>query len=164
MAWSEAEIYGLHTATHSRRRVCVNVALAGEGGLPNVLHRVPYDASTSAAAIDRGERFRPKDDPALALMRDVARAIADGDLERRASLDAPGELADLALSLRELSVQLAARDAARHADEALLVQLTESLNEGVFGVDSTRHVIRINETGRRLLGVHQRGKPANPNA
>ena len=86
-------------------------------------------------------------------LRNVARAIADGDLERRASLDAPGELGDLALSLRELSVQLAARDAARHADEALLVQLTESLNEGVVGVDATRQVIRINETGRRLLGV-----------
>ncbi|HEY2849322.1 MAG TPA: ATP-binding protein [Gemmatimonadaceae bacterium] len=85
----------------------------------------------------------------------VARAIADGDLERRGSLDAPGELGDLALSLRELSVQLAARDAARRADEALLVQLTESLNEGVVGVDSTRHVIRINETGRRLLGVRE---------
>jgi hypothetical protein len=82
MAWSEAEIYGLHTATTSRRRVCVNVALAGEGGLPNVLHRVPYAASTAAVAIDRGERFRPKNDPALALMRDVARAkkqAADGN-------------------------------------------------------------------------------------
>ncbi len=88
-------------------------------------------------------------------LRNVARAIADGDLERRASLDAPGELGDLALSLRELSVQLAARDAARRADEALLVQLTESLNEGVVGVDSTRHVIRINETGRRLLGARE---------
>ncbi len=88
-------------------------------------------------------------------LRNVARAIADGDLERRGSLDAPGELGDLALSLRELSVQLAARDAARRADEALLVQLTESLNEGVVGVDSTRHVIRINETGRRLLGVRE---------
>jgi signal transduction histidine kinase len=88
-------------------------------------------------------------------LRDVARAIADGDLARRASLDSPGELGDLALSLRELSVQLEARDAARRADEALLVQLTESLNEGVVGVDATRHVIRINETGRRLLGVRE---------
>src|ERR1019366_5478460 len=91
----------------------------------------------------------------LAELRNVARAISDGDLERRASLDAPGELGDLALSLRELSVQLAARDAARRADEALLVQLTESLNEGVVGVDATRQVIRINETGRRLLGVRE---------
>ena len=88
-------------------------------------------------------------------LSDVARAISDGNLERRASLDAPGELGGLALSLRELSVQLAARDAARRADEALLVQLTESLNEGVVGVDGTRHVIRINETGRRLLGVRE---------
>jgi signal transduction histidine kinase len=88
-------------------------------------------------------------------LSEVARAMSDGDLERRGSLDAPGELGDLALSLRELSVQLAARDAARRADETLLVQLTESLNEGVVGVDSTRHVIRINETGRRLLGVRE---------
>ena len=92
----------------------------------------------------------------LVELRDVARAIAGGDLERRASLDAPGELGDLALSLRELSVQLAARDAARRADEALLVQLTESLNEGVVGVDAARRVIRINETGRRLLGRERR--------
>ena len=91
MAWSEAEIYGLHTATHSRRRVCVNVALAGEGGLPNVLHRVPYDASTSAAAIDRGERFRPKDDPALALMRDVARAKKRRALLAAHAADAAGK-------------------------------------------------------------------------
>jgi two-component system phosphate regulon sensor histidine kinase PhoR len=89
----------------------------------------------------------------LVELRNVARAIADGDLQRRASLAAPGELGDLALSLRELSVQLAARDAARRADEALLLQLTESLNEGVVGVDATRHVMRINETGRRILGV-----------
>jgi two-component system phosphate regulon sensor histidine kinase PhoR len=88
-------------------------------------------------------------------LRNVARAIADGDLERRASLDSPGELGELALSLREMSVQLAARDAAHRANEALLVQLTESLNEGVFGVDASRQVIRINDTGRRLLGVRE---------
>jgi signal transduction histidine kinase/HAMP domain-containing protein len=85
----------------------------------------------------------------------VARAIADGNLERRAALDAPGELGELGLSLRELSVQLAARDAARRADEAQLIQLTESLNEGVLAVDASRTVVRINETGRRLLGVRE---------
>lgn len=109
-------------------------------------------AALALALIVAGWMSRGITRPILEL-RNVARAIAGGDLERRAALDAPGELGDLALSLRELSVQLAARDAARRADEALLVQLTESLNEGVIGVDVTRHVIRINETGRRLLGV-----------
>jgi signal transduction histidine kinase len=89
----------------------------------------------------------------LVELRDVARAIATGDLERRASLETPGELGDLALSLRELSEQLAAQNVARRAHDALLEQLTESLNEGVVGVDASRQVARINETGRRLLGV-----------
>lgn len=90
--------------------------------------------------------------PVVALT-DVASAIAAGDLSRRASIEPPGELGELALSLRELSEQLAARDKARHAYEALLEQLTESLNEGIVGVDTARRVVRINETGRRLLGV-----------
>ena len=88
-------------------------------------------------------------------LTEVAGAIARGDLSRRASLASPGELGELALSLRELSEQIGVRDQARHAYEALLEQLTESLNEGVVGVDAARQVVRINETGRRLLGVHE---------
>jgi signal transduction histidine kinase len=89
----------------------------------------------------------------LVELRDVARAIAAGDLDRRASLAAPGELGDLALSLRELSEQLVAQNAARRAHDALLEQLTESLHEGIVGFDAARRVARINETGRRLLGA-----------
>jgi signal transduction histidine kinase len=89
----------------------------------------------------------------LAELRDVAHAIAEGNLSRRGSLDAPGELGDLAVSLRELSEQLVVQNAAQHAHEALLLQLTESLNEGIVGVDAARQVVRINDTGRRLLGV-----------
>jgi len=89
----------------------------------------------------------------LVELRDVAHAIAQGDLARRASLAAPGELGDLALSLRELSEQLLTQGAARRAHDALLEQLTESLNEGVVGVDAARRVVQINETGRRLLAL-----------
>ncbi|MFI5311580.1 MAG: histidine kinase dimerization/phospho-acceptor domain-containing protein, partial [Gemmatimonadales bacterium] len=89
----------------------------------------------------------------LVELRDVARAIAQGDLDRRASLDAAGELGDLALSLRELSEQLAAQNAERRAHDVLLEQLTESVNEGIVGVDASRQVVRINETARRILGV-----------
>ena len=91
----------------------------------------------------------------LVELRDVARGIASGDLERRAFLDAPGELGDLALSLRELSEQLVAQNVARRGRDALIEQLTESLNEGVLGVDASRQVVRINETGRSLLGVRE---------
>ena len=85
-------------------------------------------------------------------LRDVAQALADGDLARRPSLRAPGEVGDLAVALKELAEQLSARLRALEADETLLVQLTESLNEGVIAVDAQRQVMRINETARRLLG------------
>ena len=86
-------------------------------------------------------------------LRDVARALADGDLTRRPTLDAPGEVGELAVALRELAEQLSARLRAREADETLLLQLTESLNEGVIAVDTSQRVVRINETARSLLGV-----------
>ena len=86
-------------------------------------------------------------------LRDVAEALADGDLERRPTLRAPGEVGDLQQALRELAAQLSARLHALEADETLLVQLTESLNEGVIAVDTSRRVVRINETARRLLGM-----------
>ncbi|MBA3854934.1 MAG: hypothetical protein C0503_10990, partial [Gemmatimonas sp.] len=85
-------------------------------------------------------------------LRDVAAALADGDLARRPTLKAPGEVGELAEALKELAEQLSARLRALEADETLLVQLTESLNEGVIAVDATRMVVRINETARRLLG------------
>jgi signal transduction histidine kinase len=86
-------------------------------------------------------------------LKDVATAIAAGDLTRRASIEPGGELGALALSLRDLSEQLAAREQSRQAYEGLLEQLTESLNEGIVGVDASRQVVRINNTARRLLGV-----------
>jgi two-component system phosphate regulon sensor histidine kinase PhoR len=86
-------------------------------------------------------------------LRDVAEALADGDLARRPTLSAPGEVGDLAQALRELAEQLSARLRALENDETLLVQLTESLNEGVIAVDLHRQVVRINETARRLLGT-----------
>ncbi|MCC7000528.1 MAG: HAMP domain-containing protein [Gemmatimonadaceae bacterium] len=86
-------------------------------------------------------------------LRDVAQALADGDLARRPTMRAPGEVGDLAVALRRLAEQLSARLRALEADETLLVQLTESLNEGVIAVDTAQQIVRINETARRLLGV-----------
>ena len=86
-------------------------------------------------------------------LRDVARALADGDLARRPTLKAPGEVGELAVALRRLAEQLSSRLRALEADETLLLQLTESLNEGVIAVDTAHQVVRINETARRLLGV-----------
>ncbi|HET8771490.1 MAG TPA: ATP-binding protein [Gemmatimonadaceae bacterium] len=88
-------------------------------------------------------------------LRDVAQAIANGDLARRPTLHAPGEVGELAAALRALADQLSARLHAHEVSEMLLVQLIESLNEGVIAVDTSGMVVRINETGRQLLRVHE---------
>jgi len=59
-------------------------------------------------------------------LRDVARAIAAGDVGRRPSLSAPGEVGDLALALHRMTEQLASRLSALEADDALLNAVIES--------------------------------------
>ncbi|HSU97095.1 MAG TPA: HAMP domain-containing protein, partial [Gemmatimonadaceae bacterium] len=73
-------------------------------------------------------------------LRDVARAIADGDLFRRPSMSAPGEIGDLARALYSLSEQLGARLKALQSDEALVSAVVESLSEGVLAISARRTV------------------------
>ncbi|HEY8311880.1 MAG TPA: HAMP domain-containing protein, partial [Gemmatimonadaceae bacterium] len=86
-------------------------------------------------------------------LRDVARSIAGGDLSRRPSLSAPGEIGDLASALYTMSEQLGARLKGLEADEALVSAVVESLNEGVLAVSPRRMVLRINTAARSLLGL-----------
>ena len=89
-------------------------------------------------------------------LRDVARGIAAGDLTQRPSLAiGGGEMGDLADALRRLAEQLDARLQALHAEESLLVALTESLNEGVIAVDARQRVVRINDTARTQLRLQE---------
>jgi signal transduction histidine kinase len=86
-------------------------------------------------------------------LRDVARAIAAGDLSRRPALSAPGEVGDLAAALRSMSEQLAARLNALQDDEALVSAVVEALGEGVLAVSARSTVLRINTAARRMLGI-----------
>lgn len=89
-------------------------------------------------------------------LRDVARGIAAGDLTQRPSRTiVGGEMGDLAEALRRLAEQLDARLQALHAEDSLLVALTESLNEGVIAVDARQRVVRINQTARQLLRLQE---------
>ena len=88
-------------------------------------------------------------------LRDVARAIADGDLSRRPAVSAPGEVGDLAIALDRLSEQLGARLKALQQDEALVSAVVESLNEGVLAVSARNTVLRINSAARNMLGIHE---------
>jgi len=86
-------------------------------------------------------------------LRDDARAIAAGDLSRRPSLVAPGEVGELASAFHRLAEQLTARVRALEADDALLRALTEALNEGVVALDGRQQVLHMNAGARRLLNV-----------
>ncbi|MDQ2890281.1 MAG: ATP-binding protein [Gemmatimonadota bacterium] len=88
-------------------------------------------------------------------LRDVARAIAGGDLSRRPAFSAPGEIGDLASALYSMSEQLAGRLKGLQDDEALVSAVVESLSEGVLAVSARRNVLRINTAARSLLGIHE---------
>ncbi|HET9011850.1 MAG TPA: histidine kinase dimerization/phospho-acceptor domain-containing protein, partial [Gemmatimonadaceae bacterium] len=86
-------------------------------------------------------------------LRDVARALAAGDLQRRPSLAAPGEVGDLASAIHRLAEQLSSRLEALEAEEVRLAALTESLNEGVIAIDARQQVSQLNAQARYLLGL-----------
>ncbi len=83
----------------------------------------------------------------------VARALAAGDFSQRPARAAPGEVGDLAVAVSGLAEQLSTRVDALRAEEALVRELAESLNEGVLALDARQQVVRMNETARALLGI-----------
>ena len=86
-------------------------------------------------------------------LRDDARALAAGDLTRRPSLSAPGEVGELATAFHRLAEELSTRLQALEANDALFRALTESLNEGVVALDAQQQVVHMNDHARRLLGI-----------
>jgi signal transduction histidine kinase len=86
-------------------------------------------------------------------LRDVAQAIASGELERRPALSAPGEVGDLAMALHRMTEQLASRLSALESDDALLSAVIESLDEGIIAISARGQVVRLNESARRLMKV-----------
>ena len=89
-------------------------------------------------------------------LRDVARSLAAGEHRRHPALAAPGEVGDLADAIYRLSEQLEARLSALAAEQSILSALVETLNEGVIAISPEHEVVRINDTGRRLLSI---GRP-----
>ena len=86
-------------------------------------------------------------------LRNVARSIAAGERKRHPALSAPGEVGDLADAIYRLAEQLEARISALAAEQSILSALVETLNEGVIAISPDHDVVRINETGRRLLSI-----------
>ena len=92
-------------------------------------------------------------------LRDVAQAIAAGELERRPALSAPGEVGDLAQALHRMTEQLASRLHALEAEDALLNAVIDSLAEGIVAVNPEGQVVRLNESARRHLSLDGEAVP-----
>ena len=86
-------------------------------------------------------------------LRDVARSLAAGERKRYPALAAPGEVGDLADAIHRLAEQLEARLSALAAEQSILSALVETLNEGVIAISPGHQVVRINDTGRRVLAI-----------
>jgi signal transduction histidine kinase len=87
-------------------------------------------------------------------LRDVARALARGDQERRPALAAPGEVGELGDAVHRMAEQLATRMTALQREEGVLAAVIESLHEGIVAVDATRNVVRLNQNARELLRLN----------
>ncbi|HMJ18343.1 MAG TPA: ATP-binding protein [Gemmatimonadaceae bacterium] len=88
-------------------------------------------------------------------LRDVAQSLAAGEHKRHPALAAPGEVGDLADAIYRLSEQLEARLSALAAEQSILTALVETLNEGVIAISPEHEVVRINDTGRRMLSIER---------
>jgi signal transduction histidine kinase len=108
-----------------------------------------------AAALLLSMAFAHRVSRPIVELRDVARALAAGDLARRPALSSAGEVGELGTAVHRMAEQLAGRLKALQMEEALLGAVIESLHEGVIAVDSRRSVVRLNDSARRLLRLDE---------
>ncbi|MBB4639420.1 sensor histidine kinase [Longimicrobium terrae] len=87
----------------------------------------------------------------------VARAMAAGDLTRRARSDQGDELGELADALDTLAAELQRRLGQLEGERAEMQALIDGMSEGVIAVDGRGHVQRANPAARRLFSL-----PADP--
>ncbi|MFN2397533.1 MAG: ATP-binding protein [Gemmatimonadaceae bacterium] len=132
----------------------------GTGELQRIVNRARTDVMVSGlvalvVALILAYAFSRSVSEPIAELRDVARDLAAGDLSRRPTLSASGEVGDLAAAIHSMAAQLDSRLRLLEAEDMLLAALIESLHEGVVAVDAQYQVVRINENGRRLLGVRE---------
>jgi signal transduction histidine kinase len=87
-------------------------------------------------------------------LRDVTRAIAAGDLTKRPSLTAAGEVGDLAASVGRMTDELRRRLQEMADEDGRLVAIIESLDEAIVAVDYRGDVVRMNGAARKLFATH----------
>lgn len=90
-------------------------------------------------------------------VREVAEAIAAGDLGRRAPLSRSDEIGSVSAAINRMSAELGRRMASLRAESSKLEAVISSMQEGVIACDADGRVQRCNDAARSLLDL--RGDP-----
>ena len=90
-------------------------------------------------------------------MTEVAKHFASGQLDLRLSMPKAAELADLAKALNKMAQQLNARIDMITKERSQIQAILSSMIEGVLAVDSSGHIVSINEAAASLLAINPKG-------
>jgi len=88
----------------------------------------------------------------FAVIRDVARAVAQGDATARAPVDGPRELADIAAALNGMLDQRSRDESSVRESEARFRQLFETSNDAILIVDRDNRIVFANAATERVFG------------
>ena len=87
----------------------------------------------------------------LQKIKETAKRYADGDLEARMSIQSPRELADLAATMSEMSIQLKNKIAEIESARLQAETILQSITEGILLVDRNLVVLSANQAAKKLL-------------
>ena len=87
----------------------------------------------------------------IAKLRDVAVAIADGNLDARASERSPGEIGQLGKALNNVSRQLSRSMYSLILERNRLKHMIDGLSEGIVAIDNQGHVTHTNPALDRMF-------------
>jgi two-component system, OmpR family, phosphate regulon sensor histidine kinase PhoR len=86
-------------------------------------------------------------------MTSVATRFAAGELDLRVAIPKATELAELAVALNQMAQQLNARIETIQKERGRMETILSSMAEGVLAIDSTGHIVSINQAAANLLNV-----------
>ncbi|WP_428266608.1 ATP-binding protein [Haliangium sp.] len=90
----------------------------------------------------------------LAALRDVTRAIADGDLSRRSGIRSNDEIGGLARAFDHMAERLQAQAGVR-VSKAYVDNIIETMTNGLVVLDQSGYIEKVNPAACALLGYRQ---------
>jgi two-component system, OmpR family, phosphate regulon sensor histidine kinase PhoR len=88
-------------------------------------------------------------------LAEAARALSAGELDRRVSIRAPGELGELASSFNAMAADLQGRIAAVLRQNALVETMFASMPDGILSIDRRGAIIDLNDAAGSFIGTRR---------